>query len=70
MSNYVISINERMSAGKVLLNYLKSLSMTSNYVDIVVPEKKKSPYNAEFVAKIQRSRKSKGKAIKLEDLWK
>ena len=70
MSNYVISINERMSAGKVLLNYLKSLSMTSNYVDIRLPEKEDYPYNKEFVAKIQRSRKSKGEAIKLEDLWK
>jgi hypothetical protein len=29
-----------------------------------------SPYDHEFVNKIQRSMKSKGKSIKLEDLWK
>ncbi len=30
----------------------------------------KSPYNPEFVAKIERSRASEGKAIKTEDLCK
>jgi hypothetical protein len=30
----------------------------------------KSPYNKEFVEKIQESRKSKGVVIKTEDLWK
>ena len=29
-----------------------------------------SPYDPEFVAKIERSRKSAGKKIALEDLWK
>lgn len=29
-----------------------------------------SPYDQEFVAKIERSRSSEGKAIKTEDLWK
>jgi len=29
-----------------------------------------SPYDPDFVAKIQRSRKSTGKKIALEDLWK
>lgn len=29
-----------------------------------------SPYDPEFVAKIERSRKSTGKKIALEDLWK
>jgi len=30
----------------------------------------KSPYNKEFIEKIQESRKSKGVVIKTEDLWK
>ncbi|MBR5971325.1 MAG: hypothetical protein IK017_01570 [Paludibacteraceae bacterium] len=30
----------------------------------------KSPYNPNFVEKIKRSAKSRGKAIKTEDLWK
>ena len=70
MSNYIISINERMSAGKVLLDYLKSLSITSNYVDIILPEKEKYPYNREFVSELVKSRKAKGITVKREDLWK
>ena len=68
--NYVVSINERMTAGRFLLEYLKSLGKTSNYVDIAVYDEAKSPYNKEFVKEIKRSMKSKGKSIKLEDLWK
>jgi len=32
---HVVSINERMTAGKVFLNYLKSLCETSEFVNIV-----------------------------------
>jgi hypothetical protein len=70
MSNYVVSINERMTAGRVFLDYLKSLSKTSNYVDIVVPEKEEYPYNKEFVAELVKSRKAKGVTVKRENLWK
>jgi len=70
MSNYVVSINERMTAGKVFLDYLKSLSRTSNYVDIAVYEKEEDSYDPEFVAKIKRSMSSEGRSIKTEDLWK
>ena len=70
MSNYVVSINERMTLGKAFLDYLKILSKTSDYVDIILPENEKSPYNPKFVKEIQRSMESKGKSIKLEDLWK
>jgi hypothetical protein len=35
MTNYVLSINEQLITGKVLLNYLKSLSKTSDYVNII-----------------------------------
>jgi hypothetical protein len=38
MSSYLITVNERMTLGKVLLEYLKSLSKTTNYVDIA-PQK-------------------------------
>ena len=33
-------------------------------------EKEDSPYDPEFVKKIQKSRASEGKAIKTKDLWK
>ena len=35
-----------------------------------VVEEKEPVYDPEFVAKIERSRKSKGKKIALDDLWK
>jgi len=70
MSNYVISINERMTLGKAFLEHLKFLNRTSDFVSIVLPEKEKTPYNSKFVKEIERSMKSKGKSIKLEDLWK
>jgi malate synthase len=38
MSNYVISIDERVTLGKIFLDYVKALSKTSNYVSIV-PQK-------------------------------
>ena len=70
MSSYVITVNERMASGKILLDYLKSLSKTSNYMDIVVAEKEDYPYNPKFVSEIVKSRKRKGITIKREDLWK
>jgi hypothetical protein len=69
MTSYVLQVNERRASGKVLLDYLKSLSKADDYVSIL-PQTEASPYDPEFVKKIQRSMKSKGKAIKLEDLWK
>ena len=69
MTSYVLQVNEKRASGKVLLNYLKSLSKADDYV-CIMPQKEASPYNPEFVAKIQRSMESEGKAIKLEDLWK
>ncbi|HNW51922.1 MAG TPA: hypothetical protein PKH79_12625 [Prolixibacteraceae bacterium] len=33
-------------------------------------DEEKSPYSPEFVQQIQKSRASKGKVIKTEDLWK
>ena len=70
MTSYVVTVNENMMLGKSLMDYLKSLSKTSDYVDIVVYNRVDSPYNPEFVEDIKRSMKSKGKSIKLEDLWK
>jgi len=69
MSSYVLRVNERRASGKILLDYLKSLSKADDYVHIL-PQQEASPYNPEFVKKIKRSMNSKGKAIKLEDLWK
>jgi hypothetical protein len=59
-----------MSPGKVLLDYLKSLSKTTDYVDIVVEKKEAYPYNPEFVSEIVKSREGEGITINREDLWK
>ena len=34
MSSYIITVNERIGLGKNLIGFLKSLSKTTNYVDI------------------------------------
>jgi hypothetical protein len=73
-----IVINERSIGAKKLVEFLK----TQPFVTIVeesnshsaksMNEAKagESPYNKAFVKKIQKSRDSKGKVIKTEDLWK
>jgi hypothetical protein len=74
-----IIINEKSVGAKKLIEFLK----TQPFVTIVEekepnPSAKsrhaakagESPYNEEFVKKIQKSRASKGKVIKTEDLWK
>ena len=38
MSSYIITVNERIGLGKNLIEFLKSLSKTTNYVDIT-PQK-------------------------------
>jgi hypothetical protein len=35
MTSYVLSVNEKMGAGKYLIAYLKSLSKESNYLNIM-----------------------------------
>ena len=39
MSSYIITVNERITLGKSLVEFLKSLSKTTNYVNIVQKEK-------------------------------
>ena len=57
----IITIDEKTSKGKKLIEFIKTL----DYVKV-----DESPYNAEFVKEIQKSRATKGKIIKTEDLWK
>jgi len=74
-----IVINERSIGAKKLIEFLK----TQPFVTIVEERKSsssvksmndaktgESPYNEKFVKTIQKSRTSKGKVIKTEDLWK
>ncbi len=67
MATYTLILNERFSGAKKLLEFLKSL----NFVEIQPNNtKESSSYDQEFVKKIERSRSSKGKKIKIDDLWK
>jgi soluble cytochrome b562 len=43
MSSYIITVNERMTPGKSLMGFLKSLSKTTDFVDIV--QQKERPAN-------------------------
>ena len=38
MTSYVLRVNERVMSGKSLLSYLKSLSKTNDYVEVLPPK--------------------------------
>lgn len=66
-----ITINKRTKAGKLLFEMAKLLSEKSKDVVIVEnDEKKKSPYNPEFVKMIKESAASKKRTvINPDDVW-
>jgi hypothetical protein len=61
MTTITITLNEKSAKGKKFVEFIKTL----DYIKV-----NESPYNPEFVKEIQKSRASKGKVIKTEDLWK
>ena len=67
--DFVNLLKESMKSGKgnkqKLIDYLNSLEDTGQKVE----EKEDSSYNPEFIKKIKKSQASKGKVIKIEDLW-
>ncbi len=68
MTTITLNINEKTEKGKALLAFLKAFYKEKEVVHIV--EEPKSPYNKEFVAKIEKARKEKGKEILPSDnLW-
>lgn len=68
MTTITLNINEKTEKGKALLAFLKAFYEEKEIVHIV--EEPKSPYNKEFVAKIEKARKEKGKEILPSDnLW-
>ncbi|MFY7743703.1 MAG: DUF2683 family protein [Flavobacterium sp.] len=68
MTTITLNINEKTEKGKALLAFLKAFYEEKEVVHIV--EEPKSPYNKEFVAKIEKARKEKGKEILPSDnLW-
>mgnify|MGYP006206499771 CR=1 FL=1 len=68
MTTITLSINEKTEKGKALLAFLKAFYEDKEVVHVV--EEPKSPYNKEFIAKIEKARKEKGKEILPSDnLW-
>ena len=74
-----IVINENSKSAKKLIEFLKTQPLVTiveetkpNRIAKAMNEAKsdESPYNKAFVKVIQKSRASKGKVIKTEDLWK
>ena len=67
MATITLKYNARNSIASSLIDSIKKSGVFQIQEDTTV---KKSPYDPEFVKKIERSRASKGKKINLEDLWK
>lgn len=61
MTTITITLNEKSAKGRKFVEFIKTL----DYIKV-----NESPYNPDFVKEIQKSRASKGKVIKTEDLWK
>jgi hypothetical protein len=70
MATYTLAINEKTAKGKSLINLIRAMDEVVTIVSEDTIQEKSSPYNPEFVKEIQKSRKSEGKVIKTEDLWK
>ena len=66
MATITLKYNARNSIASSLIDSIKKSGVFQIQEDTAV---KKSPYDPEFVKKIERSRASKGKKINLEDLW-
>jgi len=62
MAQLVLNYDARNVDAKRTIAYITSLS----YFKIA---ENNSPYNPEFVKKIERGMKSKGKKMKVEDIW-
>ena len=72
MTTITLNIDEKSKKGKALLAFLKAFKIDQND-DISLVEEPKSPYNKDFVNKIEKSRKEikEGKSIKIEtaSIW-
>ena len=67
MATVTVKINTRTKKTQYLMGLISEIAKTDKNVEIV---EEGNHYNEEFVKEIQKSRASKGKVIKTEDLWK
>ncbi len=66
MATITLKINERSKAGKLLKDFLEIIADKPG-IEII---EEKSPYNPEFVKKIEKARNEKGgKTVTASNLW-
>lgn len=68
MATVTVKINARTRKMQYLIGLISEIAKNDKNVEII--GNAESPYNPEFVKEILKSRESKGKVIKTEDLWK
>ncbi|MBA4411544.1 MAG: hypothetical protein Q8S54_10585 [Bacteroidota bacterium] len=68
MATVTVKINTRTRKTKYLMGLISEIAKNDKNVEII--GQGESPYTPEFVLEIQKSRASKGKIIKTEDIWK
>ena len=74
MTTITLKINDKSTAGKTFLAFLKTFVAKEKAVEIVdapkVVEKEKSPYNPDFVKMVNRAEKSKNRTeIDPNNVW-
>lgn len=68
MTTITLKINDKSTAGKTFLAFLKTFVAKEKAVEIV--EEPKSPYNPKFVEMVNRAEKSKNRTeINPDDVW-
>ena len=69
MTTITLKINDKSTAGKTFLAFLKTFVAKEKAVEIV--EEPKSPYNPEFVKMVNKAEKSKNRfeVKNVDDLW-
>jgi hypothetical protein len=68
MTTITLKINENTKKGKAFLEMARVFFENSK--EIVLIEEEPSPYNSEFVKKIKKASKEKGRVMdSAEDLW-
>jgi hypothetical protein len=68
MATVTVKINARTRKTQYLIGLISEIAKNDKNVEII--GKVESPYNPDFVKKILKSRETKGKFVKTEELWK
>ncbi len=68
MAIVTVKIKATTPKARYLIGLISEIAKKDKNIEIDFPAE--SPYNQEFVKEILKSRASKGKSIRTEDLWK